>query len=357
MRKILIVFDRTLDFSGVPNYLFNFVNAIKNKYIIDIVANGIDNENFETMINTNNITLYVHNFISLDNGSMLFFKRYLDYKRFFKNLFEKNDYDIVYCHNLFESGIVLELANKKNFSSRIAHCHGFCTYSKKNFLYNFYINLCLKKLRKNSTHRLSCSKEAGKTLFGEYDFNIIPNPIELSKYEKFIPKSHFGLNLLQIGYFCENKNQLFSLELLSKMLQNDQNINLYFIGYSINEKYYNKMLEFIEKNNLDSNVHFLEPNTSKIEIFSKIDYLFLPSKNEAFGIVLLEAQACNVKCLVSNTVPMAANAGLCEFLELNVDSWISFLNNSIKNKPNYNNNIKNFDVNKIMDELMKITNI
>lgn len=59
--------------------------------------------------------------------------------------------------------------------------------------------------------------------------------------------------------------------------------------------------EFVEKHGLKDRVHFMGKQTSVISLLSCSDLFLLPSEKESFGLVALEAMACEVPVIASNT--------------------------------------------------------
>jgi glycosyltransferase involved in cell wall biosynthesis len=93
---------------------------------------------------------------------------------------------------------------------------------------------------------------------------------------------------------------------LDKLLQawisvNDQSWQLDIVGFGEKEGYVNKYNTSKYKN-----IKFLKPinsKKSKINLLDKYDFLALPSANENFGIVILEALARGLPVLTTNQTP------------------------------------------------------
>lgn len=65
------------------------------------------------------------------------------------------------------------------------------------------------------------------------------------------------------------------------------------------------------------------------EIMQCCDLFFMPSAFEGLGIVIIEAQAAGLPCIVSDVVPVEANCGACQYISLNEkkETWIDSINN------------------------------
>lgn len=76
---------------------------------------------------------------------------------------------------------------------------------------------------------------------------------------------------------------------------------------------------------LSEKVEFLPPQEKIIDYYKTLDCLVLPSKNEAFGLVVLEEMSCGKPCVVSST------AGVAEIIDnengiiFNRNSFLSFI--------------------------------
>lgn len=164
----------------------------------------------------------------------------------------------------------------------------------------------------------------------------------------------------QIGYYCSNKNQLFSLAVLKKLIDCGQKARLMFIGFKLSEepRYFDEMMSFIEKNNLSQYVTFLPADYNKKDFFEHINVLLLPSLYEGLSITLLEAQFSNVFCVASEFVPKDVDFGLCHFSELRIGEWattIVNIKNNNKSKPIRRYEKQDFEraFSNIIDDVMK----
>ena len=116
----------------------------------------------------------------------------------------------------------------------------------------------------------------------------------------------FNNNTLNIGYVGrleEDKGIMIFLICLQKLIQyqNDSKIIIkaIIVGYGSMQQ---EIEKFISKFNLIDNVELIsgiQQNRLR-EIYSKIDVLIFPSKNESLGLVGIEALACGTPVIGSN---------------------------------------------------------
>jgi glycosyltransferase involved in cell wall biosynthesis len=135
-----------------------------------------------------------------------------------------------------------------------------------------------------------------KKIPNAFDFNYDENKKDIF-INKYKIKEDF---ILCIGRFDKNKNQLR----LIKSLKNE-NVQIFFIGGpdSKNIDYYNEC-----KNSKSSNMHFLGwiPNESELleSALCAAKVLVLPSINETFGNVLVEAANHNLNIVANYKLPI-----------------------------------------------------
>ena len=167
---------------------------------------------------------------------------------------------------------------------------------KKMLAWNFY----QKKLLLNADliHCASKNEEENlKKLNKSFKTVILPFGISSKQIRKKISNK-----INKKCLFLSRLHKKKGLDILIKAWNEVDNNNwhLDIIGYG-NEKYYKNLL-FPKKNS----VRFLKPisNTKKkLKILDNYDFLVLPSLNENFGIVILEALARGLPVLTTNETP------------------------------------------------------
>lgn len=326
MKKILLVINSGLANAGVPSVMMNIVSHLNDELHFDALVYSIDESYYDEKFRSfggeifrMDITKYKQHY--LFKGIGVFFKTF--------KLLKNENYDIIHCNNGLESGLCVLAAKILGTKTRITHCHGsYKIRNGKNYPLRFYEWLCRKWIHGYSTDKITCSINAGSTLFGN-DSEVINmlNPLDVHLYNNIEKKHNYNrTNILQIGYFCTNKNQLFSIEILRMLLDKGGNVHLYLIGYENEVGYLSKMKKLINELELVEFITFLPHDYDKRNIFSITDALILPSYSEGLPLVALESQVANVPCIASTNVPKDANVGLCSFIPLsNINCWVNEL--------------------------------
>jgi glycosyltransferase involved in cell wall biosynthesis len=259
-----------------------------------------------------------------------------------KTLVENGSYDAVHSHVLFFSGIVLSVAKELNIPVRIAHSHS-TSDSKDNSIYRkLYRYMMRREILNNATHLLGCSIEACKYVFGNSSISMhYPNAIDLKEYKDLNKNKSYLTNELKIssdsvilghiGRFTKPKNHVFIIELFSYYLKKNPKAHLVLVGDG-NER--ENIERLVYKKNIVSNVHFLGLRKDISSILSSIDIFLFPSLYEGLGIVLIEAQAASVPCLISDVIPKEADLkiGLVRRLNLSVEAqiWAEAIEETLK---------------------------
>lgn len=107
------------------------------------------------------------------------------------------------------------------------------------------------------------------------------------------------------------------------------------VGFEGEEGYLRKMKDLIDNLKIQSNICFHDSTDDTLDILDNSTHLLLPSKKEAFGIVLLEGRARGLKCIASDSVPKDANVGGCVYLPIDDSKklWTEYIINDFeKNK-------------------------
>lgn len=249
--------------------------------------------------------------------------------RYIKNAYKiiiDGDYDIVHSHVGMISFFVFIAAIMAKKKYRFLHAHGTKYNQDNGKIVNSIISNILKKLSVIcATHYLACSREAALYLFGKKITSkkaiIIKNGIDLSKF-KYMKKEEKGKKIIgYIARFEENKNQIFLVRVLKKLIENGKSVELYLIGDGNSEKV--KQVAVEEK--VENYIHILPAQKNIDYYYHFMDVFAFPSLHEGLGIVAIEAQACGTPTILSPGVPREAiiSNSLAKCVNLDVDLWVN----------------------------------
>ena len=130
--------------------------------------------------------------------------------------------------------------------------------------------------------------------------SFVPHGVDTDVFKHKIEKisgNHFVIGC--VGNVNDNKNQLFVIKALAKLP-----LNVHFEVYGNEEVEYKKQLiHFIKEYSLAKRVtfHGFLENNKMPSVLSSFDVLVLASKNEGLPLCLIEAMACGVPILSSDS--------------------------------------------------------
>lgn len=329
MKKVLIVMYNTFNAGGVQKVVMNIVKPLSSEYTFDILCFQKEQGNLEEEFLSYGgkiikAPVYYKGTSRIRRRMDFYLRGFKMYRAVLNTIKKQGPYDIIHCHNSYESGICLKAAKKMRIPIRIAHSHTNFSY-KENIIRKAYEKVYQYLIYRYSTYMVGCSMKASESLFGKYRNRaiVINNGVDTSKFnaELYPEKITTGseIQLIQIATFSENKNQIFTINVLDELIKRNVQATLIFVGrYSEqeSEQYYYKMEKLIYDKCLEKYIQFLPSNTDIAQALAESDVLIFPSYEEGFGIVPLEAQAMRKKCYVSDTVTNEINCGGCTFFSI-----------------------------------------
>jgi len=231
-------------------------------------------------------------------------------------------YDAVHSHIYGFSGYVLKVAKELGIPVRISHSHNTNDSKRSSWIRKLYSAHMRRLIHSHSTGMLGCSNEACESLFGtgcwsDKRVTVFPNAINPLEYAR-LPSSRkkaredlgLPLNRLMVGHigrFSPQKNHVFLLERFAEFLNIRPEAHLLLIGEGpLRAQMEAKAAEL----GLTEYVSFLGMRKDVPALMAAMDLFLLPSFYEGLGIVLIEAQAAGVPCLVSDRVPKEADLGI-----------------------------------------------
>lgn len=298
MRKILIVNTSGLGMGGITTHMLNYIQALKQKGYegtFTIVVTGVRDEKV------------LKSFVDL--GCALEYlpdrkKELLRYIFSLSLLMLRQKFDVVHVHgNSSTMGLELSLAKMEKVPIRIAHCHNSkCEHPKVH-------KMLYPLLRASYTQAVACSTLAGDWIFGSGNYTVLPNAIDLQKfqydptirkrYREILKVNEDTLLVGHVGNFNEQKNHEFLIDVFYEILKY-RKAKLVLIGTGPLQENVKKQVKDLQ---IEDDVYFLGIRNDVNCWMQAMDTFVFPSRWEGFGMVLIEGQASNLPMVVSKEVP------------------------------------------------------
>lgn len=260
---------------------------------------------------------------------------YFAYKKAITTFFKENSkfYDAIWVNLLQLTNIdYLKLAKRYGIKHRIIHSHnnksGYKGVSKA-------IRGCIhewNKLRLNhyATDFWACSEDAANFFYSRTDkkeSRIIYNAINVEDF-KFSEKDRLEIRkkyhlentivIGNIGRLQMQKNQLFLISTMQKLIKKIPNVKLVLVGDGPDKE----LLEAkINKFKLENNVIMVGLQDNVQPYLSSFDLFVFPSLFEGLGVAALESEA--------NGVPVIASTGVPKNVKINSNFLFADLNKGV----------------------------
>lgn len=298
MMKVLVINTVRFKLNGISAVIMNYYKAMdKQNLQMDFVAIDEPTQEYKELFNEYDLKCFV---VKKSNLMKYFLKLISVAKR--------GHYDIAHIHgNSANMAIELLACWVAGIKVRISHSHNTSTLHPlmHQILFPLFTLLC--------TNRLACGKDAGKWLYHEKGFIEINNGIDLKlyRYNKEIRReyrdkigSREKIVIGHVGNFIEQKNHTFLLDVYAELISNNKNYLLLLIsdGYLLDS-----MKDKAKTLGIQDNILFLGKTSVVENYLQAMDMFLLPSLHEGLPVVLVEAQAAGLPCIVADTVAREAN--------------------------------------------------
>lgn len=313
-KRILLVSPTELCVGGVSRVLMTLVQELHDAYCFDVVTLCDKPGYYDEAFGAYGGRIYRIPAIQYLEHKILYPFSFFQIRAAITKILKENHYDVIHGHSGWQDAACHLAAAKMGLPIRISHGHGTYVWEGRNLIMRCYMEGTKKLVRKYANIRLACSSVAGDTLFSGDDYVNVLNPVDISIYADIEKTPHTGINILQIGYFEQRKNQIFSLKLVKYLREKGIDARLYLIGYPQEAGYQEKMEQVIAEGELREFVVFLSYDFDKRTAFAQTDYCVLPSESEGLPLVALESQAAGVPCLMSDHISMDSDVGAGFFL-------------------------------------------
>lgn len=341
-----------LNTGGIETWLKDVVcNYDKQKFQMDFILTTPGEGFYDEIIKKNESHIYI---IDISHKLKFYYNFY--------NFLKKEKFDIIHSHLHFFSGITLLIAYLAGVKIRISHSHNDTSGLQNRIsLKSLYFALMSKLITIFSTKKLACSIDAGKSLFGNSNFDLYFCGVDLEKFKKISEnysdfntkfRKDFGIPnnakiIGHVGRFEKQKNHHFILKIFKEVVKKDPDCYLVLIG---DGRLIHEIKELSVSLGIDNKIIFLGMRND-VENFMKyvFNLLLFPSLYEGLGLILIEAQASGLKCIISDVIPQEATViqSCVEKISLNQDAetW----SNVILKSFNTNKKLSYTEINSVID--------
>ena len=309
--RILFVFGCPLKKGGTENVMINIVKNIdRDRFHIDflIFDNTPDQSDDKKYLESLGCRFYQ---ITARGTDRKLHNRELD------EFFRDHKYDIVHTHMDAIGEEALKAAKKHGIKALIAHSHNTDQLDNpkglKDHLHKCYLIYEKHLLRRYAGYFVACSPEAGKWLFGEKickgdRYLLLNNSIDSSAYAydeetRNAVRKELGLEgrkvIIHVGQFRTQKNHGMVIDVFNELHKRDDSFRLVLVGTGEEQ---DNIRSKVEELGLREDVLFLGNRNDIPGLLTAADIFLFPSLYEGLPIALLEAQAADLICVVSDTI-------------------------------------------------------
>lgn len=170
--------------------------------------------------------------------------------------------------------------------------------------------LCKPLIKRYATDLFACGEEAGRWMFGTDDFKVIRNCIDVDAYafDRVVredARRELGISadapvVGHVGRFDAVKNHSFLLDVFAELLKEMPNAVLLLAGDGSLRP---EMEDKARKLGIGGSVKFLGIRSDVPRLMQAMDCFVMPSLYEGLPMVLVEAQATGLPCLISDGIP------------------------------------------------------
>lgn len=268
---------------------------------------------------------------------------------------ENGPFQAVHSHTDFQGGFVALAAKKAGIDKRICHSHNTQWVANPNIKHKLQMRIFKEMIDLYGTDYCACGIDSANFLFKKSKIDnkkilYLNNGIELEKFndcmcDKYIKKE---LNIKDdeiiighIGRFCEQKNHKHIIMIGNYLKKNNYKFKILLVGQG---PLLNEIKEMVNHYDLNENIKFLGVRKDIPSLMNIFNVFLFPSFFEGLPVVLIEAQAAGVHCLISDCITKEVDLGLNLLnylsIEKNIEQWVEKIN-LLKglDKPSYVNRV------------------
>jgi glycosyltransferase involved in cell wall biosynthesis len=241
--------------------------------------------------------------------------------KFAQVLSTQEPYDIIHSHVYSFTGFVLRLAARQGVPLRIAHVHTDrrIVEVESGLVRQYQLRLMKAWIEKYAVVKLAASGDAAEDLFGpgwrqDSAVRIVHCGLDLAPFKAVPDRPRLRAQLRlptdalvmgHVGRFTAEKNHAFLIEVAAEAIKLDHRVRLLLVGDGpLRGKIERRAAEL----GIGERVIFAgERDDVPAIMAAAMDVLVFPSLHEGLGLVVIEAQAAGLPCLIAERVPREAD--------------------------------------------------
>lgn len=292
-----------MDRGGAESMIMNFYRKIdRSKYSFDFLVHEERECDFDKEIRELGGNIFRIPRYKIYN--------YSKYKKEVKKFFAAHhDYDIVHGHICSYINIYSSIAKSYGIKT-IAHSHS------ANFgfsLDTIFTNVVSFHTKFIDDYFIGCSKRAGLDRYGSKivesnRFDVLCNGIDVTKYrfdemKRNELRAKLGIEdklvIGHVGRFTYAKNHEFLIEVFNELQTVRPDSVLLLFGRGELE---DDVKTQVQELHIENKVQFMGVVSNVYDYLNALDVFVFPSRFEGLGIVLIEAQASGLPCIINDTL-------------------------------------------------------
>jgi glycosyltransferase involved in cell wall biosynthesis len=226
-------------------------------------------------------------------------------------------YDVVHSHVHFFGGLVLRLAARHGVPLRVAHSRNDTRVAERRqgALRQVYVGLMRRWIRTYANYRIAISRSAAEDLFGAdwdrddrhrmvysgRDFSPYGGAVDRAEVRAALGLPPDAFVLGHIGRFYWRKNHPFLIEVAAALFERAPQARLLLVGDGPDQA---NIEALVAARGLASRTVFAGARGDVPRLIEgAMDAFVFPSHHEGLGMVVVEAQAAGLPCVISQALP------------------------------------------------------
>lgn len=292
---------------GIESFITNLIKVVdKEKFSFDVFCTHDTDSIYDKMLNNQSISRYV----VFKGYKPNLIKRLFASTKAWRNQLSQKRYDAVHINTMNGIGFIYAaIAERAGVPVRIVHSHNSRFGCGMESIKQVAHRLGRALWQKSATVQLACSQDAGKYLFEDTAFSVLPNAIDVDRFrysrenrKTMRSKLNVGegeILLGNLGRLSEAKNPLFQLDIFSEFLQDNPEAKYLMVGKGELDEV---VSDFIQKKNLTSSVIRIDGTDRPEDVYSALDAFLMPSLFEGLAMTCVEAQCNGLPVLASDKI-------------------------------------------------------